>query len=321
MSVSFIRGLYLALERGRPDPTRASKIVPDFYVWDAATGALLRTIEGAGGELLATTVAEGGALAVTCHGSDTPRLIDLEAGTVMRELTGHTDIVQGLATTTLGDGPAAVPAGWDQTIRVFDLHSGATRAWDTGSRLNALGIADVAGRSVALVAGDRVGVWDLETGAHIRTVPVGWKAWKLATWPGDGNLVALLSFDGEVEVWDAAMAARVAGPMAVPRLRRGRSSRRRAGRWSSRRGARRSVCGGLTPASCGTARAPSHHRHLWPSRWRQPPAATARCPHRPAAPRGSTAYPHPVPATCLARLTVRCLLRPSRRARVLLVQS
>jgi WD40 repeat protein len=187
------------------------------HVWDAATGALVRTIDGAGGDHLVTTVVDGRPFAVTCAWSDTPKLIDLDPGSVPRPLSGHSDVVQGLATATLDGGPAVVSVGWDQTIRIFDLTTGTSRAWDTGARLRSVAMATIGGRTVALVAGDGVGIWDLELETIIGAVPVGWKVWKLATWPGDGSLVALLSFDGDVEVWDAATAARVAGPVAVRR--------------------------------------------------------------------------------------------------------
>ncbi|WP_433187562.1 WD40 repeat domain-containing protein [Actinoallomurus sp. CA-150999] len=187
-------------------------------VWDAATGELVRTIHDAGGTHLVATAVHGRPVAVTCDWSATPKLIDLESGVVLGEITGHRDVVQGLATVALDDGPAVVSAGWDQSIRITHLTTDEVRVIDTGERLNAVSAMAVGGRAVAVAAGDVIGLWDLEAGVRIGSLPAASKTRKIATWPGGHALVALLSFDGDVEVWDTASGTRVNCRMAGHRM-------------------------------------------------------------------------------------------------------
>ncbi len=177
-------------------------------VWDAATGGFLRTVPDAGGQHLATPVVHGRSVAVVCGWGDTPKTVDLDAGAVLGEVTGHRDVVRGLATAALADGPAAVSAGWDETVRVADLATGRARVVDTGERLDALAVVDVGGRPVAAVAGDVVGLWGLERGVRIGSLPTASKVKGIATWPGVDAPVATLSWDGDVELWDAAAGRR-----------------------------------------------------------------------------------------------------------------
>ncbi|WUI01331.1 WD40 repeat domain-containing protein [Spirillospora sp. NBC_00431] len=178
-------------------------------VWDAATGALVRTVPDAGGTHLAVAAAGGRTVAVTCDWSDTPKIIDLDSGVVLDELTGHRDIVQGLATAALDGGPAVVSAGWDGTVRVWYLTTGEEWVFDAGERLDALSVAVLGGRVVAVVAGCDVGLWDVELGERAGSLPGTPKVKKIATWPDGDAPIALLSWDGGVQVWDAVSRTRL----------------------------------------------------------------------------------------------------------------
>ncbi|TDC74031.1 WD40 repeat domain-containing protein [Actinomadura sp. 7K507] len=171
-------------------------------VWDAATGEPVRTVDDAGGRHLVVTVVDGRTVAVTCDWSDTPKLIDLESGVVLGGLAGHEDLVQGLATVELQYGPAVVSVAWDQTIRVVHLTTGEARVFDAGERLDSVAVVVVGGRAVAAVAGKVAGLWDLELGVRIGSLPATAKVRKIATWPDGGALVGLLSWQDDVEVWD-----------------------------------------------------------------------------------------------------------------------
>ncbi|TDB86348.1 WD40 repeat domain-containing protein [Actinomadura sp. 7K534] len=173
-------------------------------IWDAATGELVRTVEEVGGRHLVVTVVDGRTAAVTCGWSDTPQLIDLESGVVLDGLAGHRDVVQGLATAALRDGPAVVSVGWDQTIRVTDLTTGEARVVDTGERLHSVAVVLLGDRAVAAVAGEDVGLWDLEPGVRIGSLSATADVRKIATWPDGDALVALLSWQDGVEVWDVS---------------------------------------------------------------------------------------------------------------------
>ncbi|WP_344948688.1 WD40 repeat domain-containing protein [Actinomadura miaoliensis] len=191
----------------------AAKMV---QVWDAATGEPVRTAHDVGGTHLVTTSVEGRPVAVVCDWSDTPKPIDLESGAVLDGIAGHRGVVVGLATTVLDDGPAVVSVAWDETLRVTHLADGEVRVLASGERFNDVSVVTVRGRPVAAVAGDGVGLWDLERGERIGSLPVASKIRKIATWPDGNGVLATLSWDGEVEVWDAASRTRLSRRMPGP---------------------------------------------------------------------------------------------------------
>jgi WD40 repeat protein len=182
-------------------------------VWDAASGALVRTVPDAGGKHLVTTTVHGRAVAVVCDWSHIPKVVDLESGVVRDRPAGHRDIVQGLAAATLDGDPAVVSAAWDGDVRITPLTGGDVRVLETGDRLDAVAVAG----SVVVAAGESVQVWDLRTGTWTGTLAVASRVRGIATWPGGSTRVATLSVDGDVEVWDAATGAKLGD--AMPRRR------------------------------------------------------------------------------------------------------
>jgi hypothetical protein len=107
-------------------------------VWSATTGELLRTVTDVGGEHLSPAVVDGRPVVAAGPWSDTPLLVDLDTGAV-RDLAVRPDIVQGVVTVTLADGPSLVCVGWDGDIQVEHLVTGSVRRFATGQRLNATG--------------------------------------------------------------------------------------------------------------------------------------------------------------------------------------
>jgi WD40 repeat protein len=182
-------------------------------VWDAATGALVRTVPGAGGRHLVTATVHGRAVAVVCDWSHIPKVVDLESGAVRDRPAGHRDIVQGLAAATLDGEPAVVSAAWDGDVRITPLTGGDVRVIETGDRLDAVAVAG----SVVVAAGENVQVWDLRTGTRTGALAVASRVRGIATWPDGSTRVATLSMDGDVEVWDTATGAKLGD--AMPRRR------------------------------------------------------------------------------------------------------
>ncbi len=123
-------------------------------------------------------------------------------GFASAELIGHRDLIHALASTP--DGRRCVSAGRDQTVRVWERGAGG---WRT---LHVLPVAADIVRSLAIsrdgsyvaaavsAANDSVTVWKLDTGMHVRTIPLA-GAWSVAFGRGDalfastchGRLVAL----------------------------------------------------------------------------------------------------------------------------------
>ena len=64
---------------------------------------------------------------------------DLETGSVLRILEGHTDSVSGVAVTS--DGKLAVSASWDNTLKLSDLATGGVLRTLEGHSAYASGVA------------------------------------------------------------------------------------------------------------------------------------------------------------------------------------
>ncbi len=92
-------------------------------LWDAATGALLRTLTGHGGDVNAVAVANDGATLATASDDDTTRLWDAATGALLRTLTGHTANVLLVAFSP--DGSRVASGGQDTFVRVYAVATGA----------------------------------------------------------------------------------------------------------------------------------------------------------------------------------------------------
>ena len=103
-------------------------------LWNLSTGENLNTLKGHQGRVLTVAVLPDGWRAISGSGSKdkeksstdyTLRLWDLDTGTVIRIMEGHTDEV--FAVAVLPDGRRAISGACDCTIRLWDLDTGESR--------------------------------------------------------------------------------------------------------------------------------------------------------------------------------------------------
>ncbi|KAI9205417.1 WD40-repeat-containing domain protein [Polychytrium aggregatum] len=80
-------------------------------------------------------------LAYAACGDGIVRIWDLYQGKIGRTLSGHTDLITGVALTPMGD--QLFTASLDRTVRVWDMDSGEVGKWHFGSQVFALGISPV----------------------------------------------------------------------------------------------------------------------------------------------------------------------------------
>jgi WD40 repeat protein len=121
---------------------------------------------------------------------------------LLRTLTGHSRPILAVAITP--NGEQVVSASWDNTLKVWDLHSGAEQLTLTAHSSLVLAVAITPnGKHVVSASGDNtLKVWDLHSGAERLTL-TGHSNWveAVAITP-DGKQVLSASWDNTLKVWD-----------------------------------------------------------------------------------------------------------------------
>jgi WD40 repeat protein len=219
------------LPDGQPIAITASVDDGTIRLWDPRTGTprtdnLPAHARGHGGprHLEVTTLPDGRLIAITAGYDGTIRLWDLAAGTSRtgnlsaHEPDGPLGGVRHLAVTALADGqPIAVTAGYDDTIRLWNLQTGTPRTDNLRTHegsMQQLAVTTLPdGHPIAITASSdgTIRLWDLEEAieaadhfpAHQPGDPFGGVGrLAVATLP-DGQPIAITaSGDGTIRLWD-----------------------------------------------------------------------------------------------------------------------
>ena len=91
-------------------------------MWDASSGALLRTLNGHSNGVGSAAFSPDGSRIVTSSFDNTAKVWDASSGNLIRTLSGHSSYVSSAAFSP--DGSSIVTAGWDKTqpLRQFICH-------------------------------------------------------------------------------------------------------------------------------------------------------------------------------------------------------
>jgi len=167
-------------------------------VWDADSGAILRTLTGHTDSVWGCAFSPDGRRIVSASHDKTLKVWDTDSGAELRTLTGHTDLVRGCAFSP--DGCRIVSAGYDDhTLKVWDADSGAilrtltghTGSVRTGSVMGCAFSPD--GRRIVGASRDQtLKVWDAVDGSLVAHVEfpgdlscVSWHPWRPQVACGD----------------------------------------------------------------------------------------------------------------------------------------
>lgn len=175
-------------------------------VWDVATGKEVRKF-GSGEKVRSLALSPDGRRVIAGEFQDsqrgTVRVYDLESGTVLLTLAGHTQEVSAVAVSP--DGAVIASASFDRTLRTWNAATGKLLRTFRGhaSRLEGVTFAESGKRVVT--CGDRedptLRVWDAATGNELHrsdSVPGGLLA--VAALPG-GKRVVTVATDACLRIW------------------------------------------------------------------------------------------------------------------------
>jgi WD40 repeat protein/DNA-binding SARP family transcriptional activator len=176
-------------------------------VWDAEMGKLVRVMDGHGAEdVYALAWRPGGdevALGGVIGGADsTIRIWDVASGRLVRALRGHRSNVNGLAWSR--DGALLASAGHDHTVRLWSGASGDELRTLRGHAAGVMSLAFGSETALASTQGHVIHIWDVPR-RRVRFVLRGHDHMvSTIVWSRDGGLLASVSLDGTVRVWDVA---------------------------------------------------------------------------------------------------------------------
>jgi WD40 repeat protein/uncharacterized caspase-like protein len=178
-------------------------------LWNAATGAKLRTFRGhgiQGDTTLNTSVAfsPDGRQVVTGSHDYTAILWETASGKRLRTFQGHSSVVESVAFSP--DGRQLLTGSWDKTTILWDVATGAklrTFQGHTGEVYSATFSPD--GQLVLTGSFDQTAIlWRASSGAKLRTFQGHTDRVHSVTFSVDGRQVMTSSFDGTTRLWDAA---------------------------------------------------------------------------------------------------------------------
>jgi len=168
-----------ALDSGEP---RWEVPIPDVYVNAVALSADTKDL-------------------VVAAGDGSVRVHDLDTGDRKRVLRGHQSLVSGVAIEPSGRLVGA--SSWDGSVRLWEENGARSlHVLRTDQQPDGIAFSKDGTRVAAWSRGNRVRVWDTETGAEVSTL-IGHSEWvSRAAFDRTSNLIATASADGTVRVWE-----------------------------------------------------------------------------------------------------------------------
>jgi WD40 repeat protein len=176
-------------------------------VWDAQSGALLRSLKGHTDFVSAVAVSPDGRFIVSGSWDRTVKVWDAQSGALLRSLKGHTDFVFAVAVSP--DGRFIVSGSHDRTVKVWDAQSGALLRSLKGHTdfVSAVAVSPD-GRFIVSGSGDEtMKVWDAQSGALLRSLKGHANLVSAVAVSPDGRFIVSGSRDRTVKVWDAQSGA------------------------------------------------------------------------------------------------------------------
>jgi WD40 repeat protein len=177
-------------------------------LWDANSGAELRTFSGHTSMVVGCCFSPDGTLVASAGADGTVRLWDCRTGAERHVLTGHDRAVSGCAFAP--DGAWVASAAADRTVKIWDPATGGERASYPGHTdvVNDCAIAPDGSYIVSVSLDGTMKLWDAAAAQTPSTAPTQHSGWvNGCAVSADGETTASSSADGTVRLWDARTGA------------------------------------------------------------------------------------------------------------------
>jgi hypothetical protein len=188
---------------GGPWNYTGSYFAGEAKLWDASTGADIRTFSGHTGEVFSVAFSPDGTKVLTGSNDHTAELWDVATGNEIHAFLGHTNGVDSVAFSP--DGTKVLTGSNDHTAKLWDAATGAEIRAFSGHASAVLSVAfSPDGAKVLTGSVDQTAkLWDTATGVEIRTFLGHTSKVDSVAFSPDGTKVLTGSNDGTARVWEA----------------------------------------------------------------------------------------------------------------------